>query len=288
MPQRSQLIPWKSAGRVTEQFASGDEVVRRTGWVFNNATGKTLTLADFVATGDDEVPTYVSLFDLASTDPTRQTLVEIGSGIGRMTCALTHRFGTVVACDLDAGFLERCREVVARHGRPDRLRTSQVADGRTLDLPDGSADVVFSYITLQHCQPDDARSLVAEAIRVTAPGGRIALNLRSRSLLDIVTMPLGALMRLLFRVPGLGSWLSTKRTAARLAWQANRVGPADLLGRFGDRLHDPVIWTHPRTRPPAHLPAAHRTFPGINRHHWWLVADVAAPARPGAAASPVS
>jgi hypothetical protein len=58
-PRRAQLIPWKAAGRVTERIASGDDVVRETGWVFNNATGDALTLAEFVATGDDEVPTYL-------------------------------------------------------------------------------------------------------------------------------------------------------------------------------------------------------------------------------------
>jgi ubiquinone/menaquinone biosynthesis C-methylase UbiE len=276
MPQRSQLIPWKSAGRVTEQFASGDEVVRRTGWVFNNATGNALTLADFVATGDDETPTYLSLFELVGEQPSTEVIVEIGSGIGRMTCALTREFGTVVACDLDAGFLERCREVVARFGRPERLRTSQVADGRTLDLADDSADVVFSYITLQHCQPDDARSLIAESIRVARPGARIALNLRSRSLLDTITMPIGAVIRLLFRIPVLGGWLSTQRLAARLAWQANRISPSDVMNRVGSRLSDPVIWTHPGAALAPGLigGVSHRTFPGINRHHWWLVGTV--------------
>ena len=57
----------------------------------------------------------------------------------------------------------------------------EVADGRTLDLADDSVDVAFSYITLQHCERADALHLAAEAVRVTRPGGRIALNLRSRS-----------------------------------------------------------------------------------------------------------
>lgn len=274
MARRSQLIPWMSAGRVSERYASGDDVVRETGWVFNNATGKSLTLAEFVASGDVETPTYVELFDLAGTDPERRVLVEVGSGIGRMTCSLTRRFGTVVACDLDAGFLERCREVVARFGRVDRLRTSQVSDGRTLELPTASADVVFSYITLQHCQPDDARSLVSEAVRVARPGGRIALNFRSRSAIDVITMPLGALMRLLVRLPGIGNWLSTKRTVARLAWQANRISPNDLLTRHRRDLVDPVVWVHPRSDLVV-VGARTAQFPGLNRNHWWLVADIA-------------
>lgn len=266
-------MPWKTAGRVTERYATGDEVVRETGWVFNNATGRTLTLAEFVATGDDEVPTYLRLFDLEGDHPDDATLVEIGSGIGRMTCAFTRAFGTVVAADLDAGFLERCRETVARFGKIDRLRTLEVADGRTLGLGDDSVDVAFSYITLQHCSDADALHLITESGRVVRPGGRVALNLRSRSTADVVTRPLGAVVRVLFQVPGLGGWLSRRRTATRLAWQANRVRPDAVIAAVGEHLDDVAIWRHPDGT--AAAPGARiETFDGFNRHHWWLVASV--------------
>jgi len=45
MVRRSQLIPWRAAGQLSERQASGDDVVRTTGWVFNNETGSELTLA---------------------------------------------------------------------------------------------------------------------------------------------------------------------------------------------------------------------------------------------------
>ena len=136
MRRRPQLIPWKAAGRVTEEQASADEVVQATGWVFNNETGDTLTLAEFVATGDSEVAVYVDRFGLGDGEEDQRKLVEIGCGIGRMTCAFTRRFGTVIACDLDHGFLERCREAVARFGKVERLRTIEVGDGRTLRIAD--------------------------------------------------------------------------------------------------------------------------------------------------------
>lgn len=273
MRRRAQLIPWKTAGRVSEQYASGDDVVRETGWVFNNAIGDKLTLAEFVATGDDEVPTYLELFALRGEHPETRTLLEIGSGIGRMTCAFSREFGVVIASDLDAGFLERCREVVARFGKADRLRTLEVPDGRTLDLDDDAVDVAFSYITLQHCDPDDALDLAAEAVRVTRPGGRIALNLRSRSGADTWMLPAGAVVRQFFRLPGLGEWLSKRRTLTRLAWQANRMHPDELLGPLGTQLTDVEIWRHPHGRVDGHG-ATTRTFDGINPHHWWLVGTV--------------
>jgi ubiquinone/menaquinone biosynthesis C-methylase UbiE len=271
--RRSQLIPWKAAGRVSERMASGDDVVRETGWVFNNATGDELTLAEFVATGDREVPAFLETFGLRNPDNSQQTLVEIGAGIGRMTCAFTREFGCVVAADLDQGFLERCHETVGRFGRFDRLRTLEVADGRTLDLPPNSADIAFSYITLQHCDEDDALELASEAVRVVRPGGKIALNFRAPAASDAIVLPAGAAVRSLYRVPTLGGWLSRHRWLTRLAWQASRIHPDQVTGPLAPQLTDVEVWTNPKSKLHAYG-ASMRTFEGVNPHHWWLVATV--------------
>ena len=136
---RRNFVPWRAAGTTTELKRSADEVVRDTGWVFKNRTGSHLNLAEFVETGDHETLAYLTAFGLGDDQHSSQTLVEIGAGIGRMTASFTRLFGRVVACDLDAAFLERCRETVAQFGRPERLQTSPVADGRTIGLPDGGA-----------------------------------------------------------------------------------------------------------------------------------------------------
>lgn len=273
MRRRPQLLLWKTAGEVTERQASGDDVVRTTGWVFNNETGGDLTLEEFVATGDQEVPAYLTVFGLRSPEIENETIVEIGCGIGRMTCAFTREFASVIACDLDAGFLERCHETVARFGRPQRLRTSQVADGRTLDLPPNSADVAFSYITLQHCDADDALELSSEAVRVTRPGGKVVLNFRSRSTVDLVLLPTGTVVRAMFRLPKVGPWLARKRPLARLGWQANRLPPDEIIGPLSPLLTDIEVWVNPKVKISGHG-AERRTFEGINRHHYWVVATV--------------
>jgi SAM-dependent methyltransferase len=278
MRRRPQLVPWKAAGRTSERQASGDDVVRSTGWVFNNETGSELTLEQFVATGDSEVPAYLTVFGLRTPGADGRvnedkTLVEIGCGIGRMTCALTREYGVVVGCDLDAGFLERCIETVGRFGKVDRLRTSHVIDGHTLDLPPNSTDVAFSYITLQHCEADDALELTSEAVRVTRPGGKVVLNYRARGAQDIILIPMGALVRAMFRIPKFGPWLSQRRWAARLGWQANRLQPDELIGPLSSLLTDVEIWRNPKSKI-AGRGAVERDFDGINRHHYWLVATV--------------
>ena len=273
MSRRSELIPWKAAGRVSEQMASGDDVVRETGWVFNNETGAELTLAEFVATGDDEVPAYLATFGVRTAENEQRTLVEIGAGIGRMTCAFTREFGSVIACDLDQGFLERCYETVGRFGKVERLRTVEVADGHSLDIGTDVADVAFSYITFQHCEAQDAMALAAEAVRVVRPGGKVVLNFRGPSGSDPVVIPAGALVRSLYRFGTVADWLSRQRAITRLAWQASRLHPNRVLGRLAPQLDDIEVWTNPSSRLTANG-AAMRTFEGINSRHWWLVATV--------------
>lgn len=278
MRRRPQLVPWTAAGQTSERQANGDDVVRTTGWVFNNETGSELTLEQFVATGDSEVPSYLTVFGLRTPGADGRTnddktLVEIGCGIGRMTCAFTREYGTVVACDLDAGFLERCIESVGKFGKVDRLRTSHVTDGKTLDLPPNSADVTFSYITLQHCEADDALELTSEAVRITRPGGKVVLNYRARGAQDIVLLPLGAVARALFRVPKFGPRLSQRRWAARLGWQANRLQPDELIGPLSPLLTDIEIWRNPKSKISGRG-AVVQEFDGINRHHYWLIATV--------------
>ena len=49
MSRRRQHVPWRAAGSSTEQESSADDVVRETGWVFNNR-GDHMTLQEFVRT----------------------------------------------------------------------------------------------------------------------------------------------------------------------------------------------------------------------------------------------
>lgn len=277
MTRRPQLVPWKTAGRVSEDQTSADDVVREIGWVFNNETGDSLDLGEFTSTGDHEIFAYLNAFDLHAEDLADQTLVEIGSGIGRMTAGFSKAFAQVVACDLDAAFLERCRQTVGRFGVVARLRTVHVADGRSLEVGDDEADLTFSYITLQHCQRDDALALVAEAARVTKPGGHVALHFRTWTGIDTLLWPLGKVIRALWRVPKFGSFVARRRLASRIGWQANRLSPDDVckhLDTLPQRFATRVIYHSPARRLKTRDDAELRTFEGVHPSHWWLVAEL--------------
>jgi SAM-dependent methyltransferase len=272
MTQRKQHVPWNAAGSASESEHSADDVVRQTGWVFNNRTGSELNLADFVNSGDHEVGAYIQAFGLEPEEGRPSTLVEIGSGIGRMTCAFTRFYGRVIACDLDGAFLERCRETVAQFGLPERLHTVRVADGHSLQIDSDVADVVFSYITFQHCHGDDAVRLTAEAVRIAKPGARIALNYRTWVPADAVLWPAGKVMRALWRLPGIGQRLATNRLATRVGWQANRLQPTAVLAGVSGQLTEVRIFRSSKRRPFAVPGTTDAVFDGINPSHWWLVA----------------
>ncbi|MEZ5256500.1 MAG: class I SAM-dependent methyltransferase [Ilumatobacteraceae bacterium] len=189
-----------------------------------------------------------------------------------MTAALTQNYGSVVACDLDAAFLERCRETVALHGDVSRLETAHVADGHTLDLPNASADVVFSYITLQHCERADALALIQEALRVVKPGGRVALNLRTWTGPDVALVPAGALVRTVWRlVPPLAR---APRLVTRFGWQANRLDPTEacVAARRAAPDAELEIYQSARRRRRLAAPVPVKDLAGLHPAHYWLVA----------------
>lgn len=278
MNLRAHHLPWNSAGNVADNDLTADDVVRETGWVFNNETGDELTLKAFVETGDKEVQRYIRLLQLEKFQFENSTLLEIGSGIGRMTSSFTNRCRAVIAADVDSAFLERCRQTVARFGRIDRLSTLHVANGKTLGRADKSVDLTFSYITLQHCQPQDALNLVSEAIRVTRNGGLIVLNFRTWVASDVVLVPLGIAVRRLWKMPVLGRRLARWRWSTRLGWQANRLKPDTVLQDFESQLREIKIF-HSVKRKLAVATSREnsvQTIPTnrINPSHWWLVAQV--------------
>ena len=275
---RAHHLPWNSAGNLADNDLTADDVVRETGWVFNNETGDELTLKAFVETGDKEVQRYIRLLQLESFQFANSTLLEIGSGIGRMTSSFTNRCKSVIAADVDSAFLERCRQTVAKYGRIERLGTLHVANGKSLSIGDDSVDMTFSYITLQHCQPQDALNLVGEAIRATRSGGLVVLNFRTWVVSDIVLVPLGVAVRRLWKLPLIGRRLARWRWSTRLGWQANRLKPDTVLQNFESKLVDIKIFHSVKRQMSVAASRAERvkTVPTnrINPSHWWLVAQV--------------
>jgi SAM-dependent methyltransferase len=113
-----------------------------------------------------------ALVDLARVTGEDRVL-DAGSGVGGTARYLARRFGCRVdAVDLTPEYCDTSRWLNTLVGLDGNI---DVREGNVLDLPfpDGCFDVVFS----QHVQMNvaDKQGLYAEAWRVLAPGGRLAL-----------------------------------------------------------------------------------------------------------------
>lgn len=193
------------------------------------ATGYTAETTEFFAQGARETDHFLDFCGI-TIQPTDRVL-EIGCGVGRMTKRLSELADTVVATDVSQEMLNRAQTNLADRSNVEYLLVP--GDG-TLPLPDDSIDVVFSYITLQHVpsQIDQLRYL-HESVRVLAPVGRLAIQIRGNTLLAIMLDWLGHLRHVLhgrrtFRQEWRGSRLADTSIAASLGFgvglQIRRLG----------------------------------------------------------------
>lgn len=178
------------------------------------ATGYTAEDAAFFESGRREVDEFLRLGGLALTKA--DTLLEIGSGVGRMTRELARRAGRVIAGDVSGEMLARAAANLADLTNVDYL---ELAGDGALPVDDSSVDAVFSYITMQHVPTVSAQEkYLTEAVRVLRSGGWAYIQFR-RS---------GILPRLLDWAGHLGHVVRGRRTMSR-AWRGARVRESALL-----------------------------------------------------------
>ncbi len=111
-------------------------------------------------------------------DPSGKRLLELGCGVGRMTGAFAQRFGRVVAVDVSGEMLQLGRRYLAGVPNVDWV---QVSGADLAMFPEGSFDVAFTHLVLQHV-PDEATALglVREMLRVLRSGGAFLIEFNSR------------------------------------------------------------------------------------------------------------
>lgn len=131
---------------------------------------------DGIAAGFDEFVTPQTM--LLGTEVVRRLgvhpgtrLLDVAAGSGALSIPAARIGADVVATDLAPAMIERLNA----RARAEGLSTvhAQTMDGHTLDLDDDAFDVAVSLNGIS-LFPDMARGL-AELVRVTRPGGRVAV-----------------------------------------------------------------------------------------------------------------
>jgi len=129
--------------------------------------------ADFLATGRAEVD--ASLAHLASLGVRLGPgpALDFGCGAGRLTQALAAHVETVIGIDVSAAMLATAAELDVTEGRCRFVRNE---DEDLRRFGDGTFDLVYTSLVLQHLPPTQGREMLAELARVTAPGGALVVQ----------------------------------------------------------------------------------------------------------------
>jgi len=143
---------------------------------------------DFLATGRAEVDAALQhLATLRPAAPIRRAL-DFGCGAGRLTQALAVHVAEVVGVDVAASMLDVARRLDRSDGRCTFVLNERDDLG---DFADGSFDLVYSSLVLQHLPPEAARRFLTELGRVLRPGGAVVVQVASTPLVN----PKGLLFR---------------------------------------------------------------------------------------------
>ncbi len=137
---------------------------------------------EFLATGRNEVDGALAHLASLGVTPGTEQAIDFGCGAGRTTLALSHHFSHVVGVDVSPAMLAKAEQLDTSDGRCSFVLNE--SDDLSL-LPDGTFDLAYSSLVLQHLPPADARAALAELARVTKPGGALIVQVPTKTLRNI-------------------------------------------------------------------------------------------------------
>lgn len=118
-----------------------------------------------------------------------ESVMEVGCGTGALSRFLvrhTGRKNPVTGLDIN-GYLLREAAALARSDKLDDYIHFQQGNAEALAIPDNSFDVTFSVTVMEEV---DAAKMLAEMVRVTKPGGRVAVIVRAVDRPFLFNLPL--------------------------------------------------------------------------------------------------
>ena len=123
---------------------------------------------DYLTTGNTEADLLVH----AGLKP-NHSLIDIGCGSGRLSTALSRRFGDALSylgIDISPELLDYARTRAAASYR------FELHDGLTIPAPDGSADFIVAFSVFTHLLHEETYIYLRDARRALKPGGTIVFS----------------------------------------------------------------------------------------------------------------
>ncbi|GAA3758578.1 2-polyprenyl-3-methyl-5-hydroxy-6-metoxy-1,4-benzoquinol methylase [Spinactinospora alkalitolerans] len=134
--------------------------------------------AEFLATGAAEIDGTAAWLAELGVTVQRGRALDFGCGAGRLSTALTAHFDEVVGVDISEPMLAAAR----RLDRTGRVRYVHNTAADLTCLEEGSFDLVYTNLVLQHMPPAPTRNYLRELVRVARPGGALVIGIPDRTL----------------------------------------------------------------------------------------------------------
>jgi ubiquinone/menaquinone biosynthesis C-methylase UbiE len=129
-----------------------------------------------------------------------ETVLEVGCGSGvyhRWLANTTGCENRITAIDVIPYLIREAAALARKEGLEGMIQFTE-GDAESIPFPDNSFDVSMSVTVMEEV---DADRMMAEMCRVTRPGGRVAVFVRSVDLPNIVNLPLGVGLRAKVEAP---------------------------------------------------------------------------------------
>ena len=142
-----------------------------------------------------------------------EVVLEVGCGSGVLTRWLarqTNGANRIVGVDISRYLLREAAALAKKEGLADAI-TFQEGNAEALPFPNNSVDVAMACTVLEE---GDADRMLAEMVRVTRPGGRVAVIVRTIDVPWVVNLPLRAALKAKVETPGrMGSGVTARGCA---------------------------------------------------------------------------
>lgn len=139
-------------------LASVDKKGKRKNWAVD----------EFFKTGNRDVDSLIDYIESLGISLSRGKAMDFGCGVGRLTQRLAFYFDEVFGVDISSSMIELARKYNVQ-GDKCRYFLNEM-DNLNLFF-DGTFDLIYTNITLQHMKPCYAKNYIKEFLRVLAPGG---------------------------------------------------------------------------------------------------------------------
>lgn len=130
--------------------------------------------SEFFATGIHEINSVMEYLDSFDFQINKNSALDFGCGVGRLTQALANHFSLVVGVDIAKSFIELARQ------HNTKIETCKFLLNEHNDLAlfsDNEFDFIYSNIVLQHMKPHIALQYIKEFLRVMKPDGVLVFQI---------------------------------------------------------------------------------------------------------------